>query len=311
MKKYLILMLIIIVTIACCKKYEVQYGIDTAATTELQEGVYEIAYGTEDGVFLITGELERTKMLVSFANKFRPKAGRVALSPNKDKVAYVDPDNGIPIIVDTAGNVLIELTQYTNVNDLGWYNGDETLYILSNNEVHFHGPALDLPVSLFLSPSGSQDYEVTTIDINENLDVLYGAVYHEYSGSYRVWFYSYVLNYKSPTLNDKYDIESYASYYAFQNVGADSRRSYHTLRFSDSERTNGVEEISKGFAIGTSSSFQFESDYVLRKSSFELKVDEDGRLLKRTVSNNTNYQDRLLDLDTDEEPLYLDWAIGF
>lgn len=310
MKKHLILMLII-ATIASCKKYEVQYGTDTAATTELQEGLYEIAYGTEDGVFLITGGLERTKMLVSFANKFRPEAGRVALSPNKDKVAYVDPDNGVPIIVDTAGNVLIELTQYTNVNDLGWYNGDETLYILSNNEVHFYGPALDLPVSLFISPSGSQDYEVTTIDINENLDVLYGAFYHEYSGSYRVWFYSYELNYKSPTLNDRHDVETSGSYPGFQNIGADSRRSYHTLRFSDSEYINGRKEISKGFAIGTYSTFQFEDDYILRKSSFELKIDEDGRLLKKNISNNTNYQDRILDLDTDEEPIYLDWAIGF
>ncbi len=314
MKKYLILMLIITVTIASCEKYEVQYGTETAATTELQDGVYEIAYSTEDGVFLITAGLDRSKMVVSFANKFNPRAGRVALSPKKDKLAYVDPDNGVPIIVDTAGNVLEELTQYTNTNDLGWYNGDETLYILSNNQIHFHGPSLDLPVSSFSSPSGSQGYQVTTVDINKNLDVVYGVIYYEFGGSYRTWYYAYGVDYKSPTRTDIYSTKSYASYHAFQNVGADSRRSYHTLRFSDPESWRDVEEISGVygvFATGRYTYDRFEGDYLLRKSGFELSVSEDGGLFKRTVSNSSNYRARLWDIDTDNEPLFLDWAIGF
>jgi hypothetical protein len=311
MKKYLILLLILTVTITSCEKYEVQYGTETAATTGLRDGVYEIAYSTEDGVFLVTAGLDRSKMLVSFANKPHRKAGRVALSPKKDKVAYVDPDNGVPVIVDTAGNVLAELTQYTNTNDLGWHNGDETLYILSNNQIHFYGPPLDLPISLFPSPSGSQDYKVTTIDINDNLDVTYGVLYHEYGGSYRTWHYGYGLNYKSPSLNDQYNTASYGSYYAFQNVATDSRGFYHTLRFSDPEDPNDVDEIEGGFAIGTATNTRFEDDYWLRKNGFMLKIGKDGDLLKRAIANNSNYEDRFWYIYTDEEPLYLDWAIGF
>ena len=304
-------MLIIVITIASCKKYEVQYGTDTATTTELQDDVYEIAYSTEKGVFLIKSELTQPKMLISFANKLHPRAGRVALNQKKDKVAYVDPDNGVPIIVDTAGNVLIELTQYTNVNDLGWHNGDETLYVLYNNEVHFHGPALDLPDSLFIRPSGSYNYEVTTIDISENLNVVYGAIYYKYAGSYRDWYYSYTRKAKSPSVTDQYNTAKYGSYYFFQSIGADSRRCYHTLRFVESERTNGGEQVASAIASGTRFDLRFEYDYLLRKSGFELNVGKSGYLFKKTVSNNTSYRARLLDLDTDEEPLYLDWAIGF
>jgi hypothetical protein len=311
MKKDLILMLIIVTMIASCKKYEVQYGTDTAATTALQEDVYEIAYSTEEGVFLIKTGLTQPKMLISFANKVYQRAGRVALNQKKDKVAYVDPDSGVPIIVDTAGNVLIELTQYTNVNDLGWHNGDETLYILYNNEIHFHGPALDLPDSLFIQPSGSYNYEVTTIDISKNLNVVYGAIYYKNVGSYRDWYYSYTRKSKSPSLTDQYNTAKYGSYHPFQSVAADSRRSYHTLRFIESGSGDWRELVASAIASGTRFDLRFENDYLLRKSGFELSVDNSGYLFKKTVSNNGNYQARLLDLDTDEEPLYLDWAIGF
>ena len=74
MKKYLILILTtIVVVLTSCKKYEVQYGTETAATTVGRGNVYEIAYSTEEGVFLITAGLNRSKMLISFANKLTQK----------------------------------------------------------------------------------------------------------------------------------------------------------------------------------------------------------------------------------------------
>lgn len=312
MKKHLILILIITVVLTGCKKYEVQYGTETGATTVLQNDVYDIAYSTEEGVFLLTTAMSRSKMLVSFANKFRPKAGRVALSPKKDKVAYVDPDNGVPVIVDTSGNVLAELTQYTNVNDLGWYNGDKTLYILSNNQVYFYGEALDLPNPLFARPSGANDYEVTSLDINDELDVAYGAIYYEFSGSYRKWYYSSSLNYKSSTLIDETYDRLYASYYYLQNVGADSKRYYHTIRFIDTEYGYGKEWVATATAIRTQSEDRFDGEYLFRKNGFELSIDDNGTLFKKAVSNNSNYPAVFWRVDIDyDEPLYVDWAIGF
>lgn len=311
MKKYLILILILGVSIASCKKYEVQYGMGTASTTVLQDDVYDIAYSTEEGVFLINAAMTRSKMLVSFANAFSPRAGRVALSRNKDKVAYVSPNNGIPIIVDTLGNVLIELTQYTNVQDLGWHNEDETLYILSNNQVQFYGPSLDLPSPLFSIPSNAYDYEITTIDINEHLDVVYGAIYYEYSGNYRDWYYSYNLNYKSLFSTDIDYTNQYGSHYYIQNVGADSRRVYHTMRFLDSQDRNEPVRTVSAFASGTRFDLRFEDSYQFRENGFELGIDEDGYLFKKAVSNNTTYEARLWHIDSDEAPLYVDWVTGF
>ena len=85
-------------------------------------------------------------------------------------------------------------------------------------------------------------------------------------------------------------------------------------RFSDPESWRDVEEISGVygvFATGRYTYDRFEGEYLLRKSGFELSVDEDGNLFKRAVLNSSNYRARLWDIDTDNEPLFLDWAIGF
>jgi len=313
MKTYLILTILVIV-LASCKKYEVQYGTETAETTAKQGDVYEIAYCTEDGVFLITGGMNRSKMLVSFANKRYAEGKPVALSLKKDKVAYIDPDNGAPVIVDTAGNVLEELTQYTNTNDLGWYNGNQTLYILSNNQVHFYGEALNLPNPLFVPPSGSNDYEVTSLDINKNLDVAYGAIYYKEPGSYRNWYYSYNLNYNSPTSVDKSEAKAYGSYHFFQNVWADSKRYYHTIKFSDPRYTSGVEQVVKAYATKTQSGKMFSEDYIIRKNNYELSIDHDGVIFKKPVDSYSGINSAAglwnVALDYDE-PFYVDWAIGF
>jgi len=80
MKPYFILILMMAFSLVSCKKYAVQYGTETAATKVLNANVYEIAYSTEEGVFLINAAMDRSEMLVSFASSSTPKAGAVALS---------------------------------------------------------------------------------------------------------------------------------------------------------------------------------------------------------------------------------------
>lgn len=312
MKKYLLLISITALFFTSCKKYEVQYGTETAATTVDQGSVYEIAYSTEEGVFLLTAAMNRSKMLVSFANKFYPEAGRVALSPNRDKVAYVDPDNGVPIIVDTAGNVLAELTQYTNTKDLGWHNGDQTLYILSNNQVHFYGQALDLPSPLFVPPSGSNDYEVTTLDINEDLDVVYGAIYYttSRSGNYRYWHPTYDVNYKSPMEVDISFTDSHTSNYASSSVAGDTRRYYHTLRFSEPQYYNGL-SIVGAYSTKKQSGIEFQDQYQLERKGLRLNIEVNGELYKKALLAS-NQSSRFWNIDHPyRAPLYIDWAIEF
>lgn len=289
MKKNLILILTIVVTLASCKKYEVQYGTEEATTKVLLGDEYEIAYSTDKGVFLVNSAMNRSKMLVSFANKPSPKAGRVALSANRDKVAYVDPDNGVPIIVDTSGNVLVRLTQYPNTKDLGWHNGEETLYLLVNNHVYFYGQALDLPSPLFVPPSNSHNYEITTLDINEDLDVVYGAIYYERptGGLYRVWYDSYNLNYKAASLTDESNKTLNTTQYSTQNIAVDTIIYYHTIRFLDINLQKKATEISKAYGEKTLSNTKFKDSYTFGGASslngandFHVEVWPDGTLRK-------------------------------
>ncbi|WMX16617.1 MULTISPECIES: hypothetical protein [unclassified Aureispira] len=314
MKKQFILLVVMALLLHNCQKYEAQYGIETAEETVLGGNTYEIAYCTEEGVFLLTGNMKRAKKVVSFANKLYPEAKHVALSIQKDRVAYIDPDTRTPVIVDTMGNVLEELTQYTNTNDLGWHNGDRTLYILANNQVHFYGEALSLPNALFVQPPSSYDYEVTSLDINDDLDVAYGAIYYKASGSYRNWYYSYHYNYKAPNKTDESHVNSYGSYHFFQNVGADTKRFYHTIRFSEPEYSyTNRDAVVIVYGLRTQSEERFDRDYILRKNNFELSVRAEGSLFKKPFQNySNNFIATIWSIDLDyDEPMYVDWAIGF
>ncbi|CAA6826616.1 MAG: Unknown protein [uncultured Aureispira sp.] len=319
MKKHFILILITVLTLASCKKYESQYGTETAATSVLKADVYEIAYSTESGVFLINAAMDRSKMLVSFANNASPKAGPVALSAKRDKVAYVDPDNGIPIIMDTLGNVLAQLTQYPNTKDLGWYNGEATLYILSNNQVHFYGEALDLPSPLFVVPPYANDYEVTALDINEDLDVVYGAVYYKLSsmGRDRDWYYSSTINYKSPSVTDETTVVPDATYASSQNILTDSRHYYHTVQFTGSYYSVGVQRVVVATALETPLATEFKGYYTFFENNIELSITENGRL-SRYIEDR--YQAEYIFTSASASwtinipafaPLYVDWATDF
>jgi hypothetical protein len=319
MKKFFFLILSIAV-ITGCKKYEVTYGTETASTAVLLDDVYEIAYSTEEGVFLINAAMTRSKMLVSFANNSAPKAGHVALSFSRDKVAYIDPDNGVPIIVDTLGNVLTQLTQYPNTKDLGWHNKDSTLYILANNQVHFYGQVLDLPSPLFVAPPYSVDYEVTAIDIDKDLDVAYTAVYYKFSSAatYRNWYYSYSINYKLPSLTDESEITADAVYSHNQNILADSRRYYHTVQFLERGYNYAPnKQVIVGVAEKAQLTTQFEGSYYFKENNLELSINENGNLFREvynihSMEYNLAYYTSFWLLNKPRwTPIYVDWMVGF
>lgn len=321
MKKCFFLILTLATILGSCKKFEPTYGTETASTAFLNDDVYEIAYSTEDGVFLINAKMTRSKMLVSFANKPNPRAGHVALSFSRDKVAYIDPDNGIPIIVDTLGNVLTQLTQYPNTKDLGWHNKDSTLYILANNEVHFYGEALDLPSPLFVAPPFSVDYEVTAIDIDEDLNLAYAAVYYKFSSAatYRNWYHSYNINYKLPSLTDESEITADATYYHTQNIATDSRIYYHTIQFLEQGYYYYAsnKQVIVGTAEKTQSTTQFKGSYFFNESNIQLNISEDGELFREVYDSQlmeygfVYYRNSWVINKPRWSPIYIDWMVDF
>ncbi len=58
------------------------------------------------------------------------------MSVNAQKFAYLNSDSIIEI-VNRDGELIERLTQYKNIQDFDWSYDNQTLYILSNNELFF------------------------------------------------------------------------------------------------------------------------------------------------------------------------------
>ena len=71
---------------------------------------------------------------------------RIALSYNKDKIAYLNAD-GTPVIIDTTGQLIETLTDFSNIRFLGWSTDDETLWMMGEDATSFqyYGPDMNLP----------------------------------------------------------------------------------------------------------------------------------------------------------------------
>lgn len=96
------------------------------------------------------------------------KKKKVALNYAKDKIAYVN-GSGVAIIIDREGNLLETVTATGPVIDLGWSSNDETLYMLVDDHIEYHGPDMNLPsINAVLNES-----TFLSIDVSDFGDVIY------------------------------------------------------------------------------------------------------------------------------------------
>ncbi len=137
----------ILFSIFACSKYEPIYGVAGHGVIEPLQLNKDLTYIHDNDVYLANEILTENKQLT-----FSPSSTKthVALSPEHDKIAYLNAD-GSPVIIDTSGNQLDILSQYTNVKDIHWHanNGNPTLYFLVDNTIVFHGPVLSIPTDPF------------------------------------------------------------------------------------------------------------------------------------------------------------------
>ncbi len=202
MKELKLIGALLLLALVGCQKYETKYGVAATENTDLKTKVWDMVYSTEYGIFLLNADFSRSKKIIDFIPLSYASIS-VSLSHDRQKIAYVDPSTRSVKVVDTAGTVLHNLTMYNNVDDLGWFKGDSTLYMLTNNQIQFWGKALDLPNPVFNLPLGVSFLNITALDISDDLDVLYGFSYREYNaaGDSMRWLLQKNINYKS-TAND-------------------------------------------------------------------------------------------------------------
>ncbi len=236
-------MCILLLQLSACSKYEPIYGVvgnETLATPELR---YDLAYIYDNEVYLsneiLTDQLKLTNNSNSTNSPYTTKT-HVALSPDLDKIAYLDA-NGTPVIIDILGNQLNRLTQFNNVKDIGWHanNGNTTLYILVNNTLEFWGPSLNLVNAPFdfVFPSTALFTTIDAIDINENLDIAFSYRYYQpitTSSLYHEYYYGVGIQYSSSALVDK-NYQIYDNFYTHstQLYSNELFIFYHMVRFNN------------------------------------------------------------------------------
>ncbi len=227
-----------------CSKYDPIYGVvgnEVQGTAELRKN---FVYIYDNEVYLCNQILSNQTKLTNNSNSsnspFTTKT-HVALSPNIDKIAYLDA-YGTPVIIDTDGNQLDRLTQYSNVKDIGWHfnNGNPTLFLLVNNTIAFWGQSLDLVNNPFdyVLPATALFYEIDALDINENLDITFSYRYYEpnsASSLYRRYYYGVGVQYNDNSTPDTY-LEIYDNfYYSVTDLYSNQLYNlYHMVRFNNS-----------------------------------------------------------------------------
>lgn len=121
------------------------------------------------------------------------KKGILALSYDKQKIAFLN-EQGIPEIISSEGDVLEMASPSGPVKDLGWSPDGNTLYMLVNNSLEFHGPAIQVPA---LAPHFNFA-TVLSVHISQNLDLVYS-----YSNGNTTVASTILIDYKDPTREDE------------------------------------------------------------------------------------------------------------
>lgn len=92
---------------------------------------------------------------------------QVRLSHDHSKIAYLN-SLGSPVIIDTLGTVISQVTSFKSVKQMDWGPDDETLWMLIGNELKFYGQSLDVP-DLDIEPED----KILSAIITPESDVLY------------------------------------------------------------------------------------------------------------------------------------------
>lgn len=251
---------LLMMSIGACTKYEPIFGVagNSSSTNEVKLKK-DLVYIHKNDIYLVDEILANAKRLTTSPTSTKT---HVVLNPSLDKIAYLN-SNKTPVIIDSLGNQITILSQYTNVTDLLWHNnnGNPTLVILVNNTIEFYGPSLNIPSNPFsyVFPSDVTFRAIDALDINDNLDVFFTYRYQRpfsSTSSLRRYYHGAGVNLitsnfdESKTTEDGY-YSPFSSSYSSQNYPY-----YHMVKFNEEANNatlgstfNGRENIYSSYTI--------------------------------------------------------------
>lgn len=235
--------------ISSCTKYEPIYGTAGHSTTDPVVLKKDLAYIYRNDIYLVNEILSERKKLTSSSTSSKT---HVALSPNHDRVAYLNASK-TPVIIDTSGVQISLLSQYSNATDLFWHNnnGNPTLVILVNNTLQFYGPALNIDSNPFdyVFPFDVTFQAIDAVHINENLDILFTFRYqrpYTSTSSLRRYYHGVGVNFPGTNLDkdiatDDGFYSPFSSSYAYQNYPY-----FHMIKYNEANNNATLGLINKG-----------------------------------------------------------------
>jgi len=253
-----ILIALFILGLTACSKYDPIFGVAGNQEPQTITLKKDLAYIHDNDIYLLNQVLGDERKITN--TPLSPKT-HIALSPQHDKIAYLDV-NQRPVIIDTVGNTITTLNFY-GVKDLKWHanNGNPTLYFLHNNEIKFHGTALNIVSTPFdfAFPSTNNYAEVDAIHIDNNLNIAFTYRYQQPYSPTSLWqkyYYGVAVNYDSPGSIDKKN-EVYEGYYLpSANYNNLAYKYYYSVYHNESNQsillgsvTNGGENNISKYAL--------------------------------------------------------------
>lgn len=233
--------------ISSCTKYEPIYGIAGNTSTDPIALKKDLAYIHRNDIYLVNEILSERKKLSSTPTSTKT---HIALSPQHDKIAYLNA-NKTPVIIDTTGAQIDILNQYTNVSDLFWHknNGNPTLVILVNNEIEFYGPTLNISNNPFdfVFPFDVTFEAIDAIDINENLDIFFTFRYQRpfsSTSSLRRYYHGVAVNLYSTSLDKSRATEDGVYSPSSSSYNNQSYPYYHMVKYNEADNNATIGLIS-------------------------------------------------------------------
>jgi len=249
-----------ILGISACSKYDPIYGIAGHTNTEGPTLNKDLAYIFDNDIYL-TNEILTEEKRLTFTPNFTKT--HIALSPNHDRIAYLDA-NGTPVIIDTLGNT-VETLSYSNVKDIKYHsnNGNPTLYMLRNNAILFHPYNLSISANpfAFIFPTDATYEAVDAVDINDNLDVTFSFRYQRppsAGSSLRNYYHGAGINYSGSTF-DEGDATNDGLYNtATSSYTAQNYPYFHMVKFNEEDQNVSLGYIRAG-SESTPSAYALQS----------------------------------------------------
>ncbi len=303
MKKTLLIVTAYLLLTACSKNPFVSKEVIDEIEKKANPTIGNVAVIYNNDVYYYADFLKPSIQITHSPSEIKKQ---VRINHAGTKIAYLN-SAGTPVIIDLSGNTLATLTQYTSVDKIDWTFDDNTLYILTGNQLYFYGATPSIPTITYVGVFETVDLQ--NVALSKNNDLAYIFRYFSFSDGYRT---KVIFKRNGSNTEVSMELEGYSSFdfktLCFPEgdelmVGFDpynepdvvSRiyiykggNSYVSSKFDNSQ--NYTTPVYKSSVICMISGYQNSSGYYLASNRYGYK----DNIYYSSVNNDTN-------------PIYTDW----